>query len=323
MRGESIAFSDRVRAVLQLNAVRGLEMSLLCAVFDRLAATGLNVDDLLSCPVNELVDRFGLTPQQATAFQGADGLVRGEAVRVHAEDLQLLTRAEVSWPRNLLCDSARLATPWLFMHGDPNILSRPAIGIAGSRDATARSLHIARLLATDGVREGRVIVSGGAHGIDAAAHNAALAAGGQTIVVLAQGIGTFRPPREWKEAISDGQMLLVSEFLPMDVWEAPRAIRRNATIVQLSEAFVVVQAGAPSGTLSAGQSAIRMRWPLYVVRQSGKGAEEFPGNDILLRRGGMPLDLPSEQSIPRHIIEQVITPPAAASSPPTQLGLFS
>jgi DNA processing protein len=313
---------ERSRILLQLLSLPGMDEARLCSLFDRLAATGIRLEELGDHAPPDLVSRLGFSTEQAARI-ASPMIDDGEATRwLPGDGVRLLTRADPAWPANLLKDHARQATPWLYLQGDPGILAHSAIGIAGSRDATDQSLLITNHLATELVREGRTIVSGGANGIDTAAHDAALAAGGHTVVVLAQGIGTFRPPRKWQDAIRDGRMLVVSEYLPMDIWDGPRAIRRNATIVQLSEAFVVVQAGAPSGTLSAGQSAIRMKWPLYVVRQIGEDAETFSGNDLLIRRGGTPLDVPCGQPLSRQVVNEVLAP-AAPASPPMQLGLFS
>jgi DNA processing protein len=309
--------------LLRLLSLPGMDEVRLSRLMDTLAATGTRLEEFGAYTSSHLVSRFGFTVEEASRFLTAT-LDSVQVARWSPRDGDsLLTRADPAWPANLLKDHARQATPWLFLQGDPGILSQPAIGIAGSRDATERSLRITKQLAANLVQAGRVTVSGGANGIDSAAHDAALAAGGCTIVVLAQGIGTFRPSRKWQEAIDDGRMLVVSEYLPTDVWDAPRAIRRNATIVQLSEALVVIQANAPSGTLSAGQSAIRMKWPLHVVRQIGDQVEAFQGNDVLIRRGGTPIDVAEDLSIPRQVFEQLLAPLASAQSLPTQLGLFS
>jgi DNA processing protein len=78
----------------------------------------------------------------------------------------------------------------LFVCGDPALLERPAVAIVGSRDHSPYGAAVARSVSRRAARAGIVVVSGMARGLDAAAHHAALDAGGGTIGVLGNGLGT-------------------------------------------------------------------------------------------------------------------------------------
>lgn len=91
------------------------------------------------------------------------------------------------WPENLM-DLGETRPLGLWYHGNPEVLKRLSLAIVGSRDATDYGLRIARDLAFELSEQGVVIVSGGAFGIDTAAHRGALAANGQTVAVLAGGV---------------------------------------------------------------------------------------------------------------------------------------
>lgn len=216
--------------------------------------------------------------------------------RLRTGHLSVITRLDSGWSPRLRRQFSGSVMPWLFVVGEPSLLCSRSIGIGGSRDATARSLELTRELSLRLAERGVVIVSGGARGVDGAAHRAALSVGGKTIVVLAQGIGTFQISDHWHGWIERGSLTIVSKFAPMDEWESFRALQRNATVGRLGEAFLVVQAGLKSGTLSAGQSALRSKVPLYVIAQTGANAESFHGNEQLVREGGVALRIAPEPS---------------------------
>jgi DNA processing protein len=313
---------SRLQAIFQLSGIAGLSGQRLNTVFDRLREAGKGLQDVPDMNRQALVRTLGFSCIQAGQFAASATRAARGVERMDPEGLSIVTRADSMWPKNLRRDDDRAATPWLFVLGNPSLLTGGLIGIGGSRGATERSETITGDLVRCLVDRDVVIVSGGARGIDTAAHAAALGAGGRTIVVLAQGIGTFRVPSPWRDPIRQGRLAIVSEYLPQDDWEAFRALQRNATIVQMSDSFIVAQAGASGGTLSAGQAALKMRWPLHVVRQTGFDAEIFPGNELLIREGGRPVLVSPSQAITDDVIETVL-----ASTPPSvqrqaQLELF-
>jgi DNA processing protein len=312
----------RYQAILQLSGVSGLIGQRLNTLFDRLRESGIPLEDLPVLDPQTLMKMLGLARVQTEEFAAARPHATRILDRSRLDGVSVLIRTDPGWPAHLRRDDARLATPWLFVLGNPSLLAQRLIGIGGSRDATAQSEKITRNLVQQLVERDVVIVSGGARGIDAAAHSAALAAGGRTIVVLAQGIGTFHVPAQWREPIRQGRLSVVSEYLPLDDWEAFRAIQRNGTIVQMSDSFIVAQAGATGGTVSAGHAALKMRWPLHVVRQDGAGAETFPGNDLLIRQGGRPLIHPLHHAISDDVITTILATRPPSANTQVQLGLF-
>ena len=144
----------------------------------------------------------------------------------------------------------------LFVTGDPNVLRFPQLAIVGSRNPTVGGEENARAFATALVRSGLVITSGLAQGIDAAAHEAAIAAGGKTVAVMGTGLCRVYPAanRELAHAVADNGAL-VSEF-PLDA--PPRREhfpRRNRIIASLSVGTLVVEAAVKSGSLITARLA--------------------------------------------------------------------
>lgn len=147
--------------------------------------------------------------------------------------------------------------PVLFVNGDVECLSAPAIGVVGSRDATPASLAVARKLGTELAEAGLVVVSGLARGIDGASHAGALAGAGKTIAVMGSGLDVVYPfqHRALSEQVSQSGAL-VSELPP---WAEPRAWHfplRNRIISGLSRAVVVVEASEKSGSLITARLAL-------------------------------------------------------------------
>lgn len=148
---------------------------------------------------------------------------------------------------------AQTATPpyVLFVRGDPAHLLGLAVAVVGTRAATAYGLDAAWRIVGPLARQGVTIVSGLALGIDAAAHEAALEAGGRTVAVVAGGIDGVYPPRHVRlhGRIVDGGGCVVSECAPGVAPLAGRFPARNRIIAGLALATVVVEAGARSGAL--------------------------------------------------------------------------
>lgn len=157
------------------------------------------------------------------------------------------------------------------------------IAIVGARAASRAGLDWARALAEEVAREGEIVVSGGALGIDGAAHEGALAAGARTVVVLGTGVDVVYPLRHgplFHQVVAHGGAL-VSPF-PAGTAALPgRFPTRNPLIAALSRAVVVVEASARSGSLGTGQAALEQGKPLHCRPGS-------PGCDLLLSRGARP-----------------------------------
>jgi DNA processing protein len=144
----------------------------------------------------------------------------------------------------------------LFVAGDPDVLWSPQIAVVGARSSSGAGLANARVFARAFVMAGNVVTSGMAEGVDGAAHDAALKAGGKTIAVLGTG-PDLAYPRQHKELaqriIRDGA--LVSEFPPGTPGRPEHFPSRNRLIAALSLGTLVIEAGLKSGSLITARLA--------------------------------------------------------------------
>jgi DNA processing protein len=155
---------------------------------------------------------------------------------------------------------------WLRGPGRLASLLRRSVAIVGSRAATAYGNGITADLAADLAERGVTIVSGGAFGIDAAAHRGALSIGGPTVGVLACGVDVAYPPAnaELFEQIARDH-LLVSELPPGAHPTRVRFLARNRLIAAMSSATVVVEAALRSGARNTAGWALECGRPLMAV----------------------------------------------------------
>jgi len=141
------------------------------------------------------------------------------------------------------------------------------VAVVGSREADEEGLRLAREIAEDLASAGVQVVSGGARGIDAAAHEGALWGQGTTAAVLGCGIDVAYPPAHGPlfERLAQGGGAVVSEFPPGAPGSRMNFPRRNRTISGLSGAVVVVRASLASGALVTAREALRQGRLLFAV----------------------------------------------------------
>ena len=208
--------------------------------------------------------REGVARAIADAVQDADLIVR----RLRAFDVRVVTIEEPTYPARL----AAIAMPphVLYVQGLPATLSRErAVAVVGTRRATSAGRATAARIAGALVAAESTVVSGLAYGIDGAAHEATLRAGGTTVAVIGGGHATLGPSAHIRlaDAIVAAGGAVVSELAP-DVDPSKGTFpRRNRIISGLTDATVVVEAPAKSGAL------ITASWAL----EQGRGCFLVPG----------------------------------------------
>lgn len=180
---------------------------------------------------------------------------------------RLIARGDAEWPSQL--DDLGSARPYvLWAIGAPNLrlAALRSVALIGARASTPYGEHLAREWSAHLSDHGWLVVSGGAYGIDAAAHRGALAVGGLTACVVATGIDVSYPrAHESLQARIADTGLLVSESPIGTQARRQRFLTRNRLIAALTRATVVVEAALRSGTTSTANSAYGLNRPVLAV----------------------------------------------------------
>jgi DNA processing protein len=181
--------------------------------------------------------------------------------------IRLVCPGDPEWPGQLadLGDDQPYAL-WLRGSADLRFSCLRSVAIVGSRAATAYGSYVAAEFAASVAARGLAVVSGGAFGIDAAAHRGALGADGVTVAVLACGVDMAYPTAhtELFDAIA-AQGVLVSEWPPGRHVSRLRFLVRNRVIAALSTGTLVVEASQRSGAVNTARHARDLRRRLMAV----------------------------------------------------------
>jgi DNA processing protein len=247
---------------IRLSLVSGVGPILRKALIERFGTASA----VLSAAMSDLREVPGIGPKTARAIAGAKNEIDAEREIAVCRDkgVSILTQGDPAYPRAL----QEIPDPpgVLFVRGE--IKPQDAIGVAivGSRHATHYGTMVAERLASSLARAGVTIVSGLARGIDAAAHRAALDAGGRTIGVLGSGVLNISPPEHAElalDVIRSGA--IVSESPPQSPPISGAFPQRNRVITGMSLGVIVVEASDRSGALISARHAMEQNREVFAV----------------------------------------------------------
>ena len=176
--------------------------------------------------------------------------------------------------------------PVLWVRGDRELLSRPAIAVVGTRAPSPYGIGMAEMLSRELAARRMVILSGMARGVDTAAHKGALKAGGRTVAVWGTGLDVVYPKENKglaEEIILSGGAIVSEQ--PMGTFPAPQNFPlRNRIISGLSVGVLVVEAGEQSGTRVTARCALEQNRDVFAVpgNVTNKGSW---GPNTLIKQG--------------------------------------
>ena len=245
--------------------------------------------------------------RQATALAWLDGGARRS----------ILTLGDPGYPPLLLQTSDPPLL--LYLDGDAALLTAPSIAIVGSRNPSAQGADNARAFAAALSRADLLVVSGLAQGIDAAAHEGALAAGAPTLAVVGSGPDIVYPRQH--RGLSGriaGHGLLVSEYAPGTPPLPLNFPQRNRIIAGLTRGTLVVEAALRSGSLITARLASEAGREVFAI----PGSIHLPqarGCHALIRQGAKLVessnDILEELGAPRQVASTVVAEPGANADP--------
>ncbi len=271
------------RDILALFLTKGLGPKGIGRIMSRIVFQN-NHFDLSLMSTNEMIEQMGIKADIADQISASINKANELLKEFKIEGIKILLKRHSGYPEKLLKTLKEEAPLLLFARGNIKLLAEKAVGFCGSRKASEKGLAVAGECAAELARRRINVISGYAHGVDLAAHRAALEAGGVTTFVLAEGILHFRLKSDVKDLITEDNHLVVSEYMPRLPWLARNAMQRNKTICGLSNAVVVIESGLKGGTFEAGKTALSLRRPLFVAEYA-QPAESAEGNAYFLRQG--------------------------------------
>ncbi len=230
------------------------------------------------CALSSLLGHDGADIQQGFAWLDTEAAsllaIRNPLRRKIAEahihnalrhDIFPITLLDGAYPETFRRSLGESAPPLVFACGNRDLLNMCSGAVVGTRAPSPRGVTAARKASECIVKRIRVLTSGGALGVDWAAHDAALEAGGATILMLPQGLLTYRLPSRWQRAYDNGSVLLLSESLPDAPWQTHAAVARNALISAHAQVVCVIEPRKQGGSIQTLRHGLRQRKPVFVT----------------------------------------------------------
>jgi DNA processing protein len=269
------------RELLALSLVPGIGPRLSRSLLERFGDAGKVF--LASATELETVPHIGAATAQQLFQAFQVNRVDQEIAEMDRCGVSLLTSSDPQYPTRLksIVDFPLL----LYMRGNILPADGRAVAIVGSRQCTPYGRKSTERIATGLVQAGYTIISGLARGIDGCAHQAALAAGGRTIAVLAGGLSKIYPP-EHQELANQvaGSGALVSETAMKLDPQRGMFHNRNRLISGLAQAVVIIEANDKSGALITARHAAEQDRPVLVLPANADSPSSY-GSLRLIRDG--------------------------------------
>lgn len=264
-------------------------------VVTALHAEGLRPSDLLKSDsanlIHALLARFPEKMRNKIPFERVARLLeRGGQLalalsRWTAAGIWVASRADDTYPARYKRKLGRTAPPIVYGAGPTALLERGGLAVVGSRQPDEESERYTRYVGEWAASANIQVVSGAARGVDEGSMLACVDAGGTALGVVAESLMKLSTRREFREAILNGSLLLISSFDPDAGFSVPNAMARNRWIYALADrALVVACSEGRGGTWTGALEALRHGITVYV--RTGNPAR--PGNEALVERGAIP-----------------------------------
>lgn len=198
----------------------------------------------------------------------------------------VVSRADPEYPRRLKAQLRENAPAVIYGCGDISLLDAGGLAVVGSRHVDEVLIDYTKEIGRLAARAGSTLVSGGAKGIDRAAMNGALDAGGRVTGVLADSLEKTAMNREHRNLLLDGQLALISPYDPNAGFNVGNAMQRNKLIYALSDASLVVSSDLNKGGTWAGaiEQIDKLKLVPVYIRSTG---EPSAGLDGLRKKGAL------------------------------------
>lgn len=207
--------------------------------------------------------------------------------RWRSRDIWVIGHTDEQYPERFVERLKEHAPPALYGCGDAALLNSGGLAVVGSRNVDPELISFTESVGRVAAEAKRVVVSGGARGIDQASMRGALEAGGRVIGILADSLERAVKHREHRDLLMAGQLVFITTFDPSAGFNVGYAMQRNKLIYALADAALVVNSDLETGGTWAGAVEQLEKYhfvPVY-VRASGVKSE---GLEALERKGALP-----------------------------------
>jgi DNA processing protein len=297
-----------IKQILQFIQARGSGEATLRRLLFYAIANGEDAAHELCSSASLISEKIGIKSEVAQNIVEAKKSASKATEELYNMGVILIWQGSHLYPERLSKILQSDAPPVLFTLGNQSLLNKKGVGFCGSRKASKKGISITERCSRQLTMDKISVVSGYAHGVDMAAHKAALKNGGTTIFVIVDGILRFNKKREIADLLSDKNYLVVSQFPPNLTWKSRNAMKRNSTIIGLSDAMILVESGLTGGTFAAGEETLKRSRPLFVVDYADPGPSA-EANPFFIKKGGMPIrgnkkGLPTLDKVKEVVAEQ-------------------
>ena len=255
----------------------------------KLDAAGFTPSVFLTEKLSDISARLGLSKEETSHIEKlllrADKL-GDELDRLAEKKIYVAGRTQDNYPSKLKAAMGKNAPIIFFYCGDMRLLDFETVAIIGSREASEQETEYAAKHARISAQNKRVVVSGGAKGIDTIAKEAALHAGGSVVTYVSDNmVGYIEKNADF---ILWDRMLVLSAFHPEATFKGYNALERNKYIYASSDYAVVVSSGdGAGGSFKGAVDCLKNEYcPLY-VKDDGQAPV---GNKKLIELGGLPVN---------------------------------
>lgn len=286
-----------------------------------------SLEEFFSLTESEWIRDFGLTEKETYSLEKAKEEIPNNSF--YAEDLISQGFEVIPINSNEFSNTLKKnlkvknTPPVIYAKGNKQLLLENSIAIVGSRKASKKSLDFTDRIAEKASKENKVVVSGFAKGVDKQALDSALKYNGKSIIVLPQGITTFKSGfKKYYKEIVEGNLLVLSTFHPRAKWSVGLAMARNPIIYGLANEIYVAESSEKGGTWEGVQDGLKKGRTIYVRYPN---LNEKNANLILIQKGALGVDFNGDKlvngsySTPDPMFEELKEPAPAPLKKDTEL----
>ncbi len=252
----------------------------------------ISFEEFFSCDIATLKEDFTLSKKESEDILRAREELQNNSLLAEeliSERVELVSFDSPEYPMTLRNNlGTKYSPPLLYVKGDTKLFFEDKVAIVGSRNVSEKGAEFARHIARKCASENKVVISGYARGVDRIALETAIENNGMGIVVLPQGIMTFKSGfKKLYKYIIEGRVLVVSTYPPKAGWSVGLAMGRNVYLYGLAEEIYVAESNNKGGTWNGAIDGLRKGRKIFVRKAAH---EERCANNELIVKGAIAVD---------------------------------